>query len=66
VQRFGFDTAHALVPDGPLLENADGKAVPIAAGEAVFWAAAEEHEAVTEHGLTALVLEADGLRPPAG
>ena len=42
---------------------ADGEPEPISAGEAVFWSAGEVHEAVSEHGLTALVLEGDGLRP---
>ena len=42
----------------------DGELEPIAAGEAVFWSAGEEHETVSEGGLTALVLEAEGLSPP--
>jgi quercetin dioxygenase-like cupin family protein len=41
----------------------DGAFEPIDAGEAVFWAAGEEHETVTDGGLTALVLEANGLEP---
>jgi quercetin dioxygenase-like cupin family protein len=40
-----------------------GEPEAIVAGEAVFWAAGEEHEAETEEGLTALVLEAEGLQP---
>jgi hypothetical protein len=38
--------------------------MPIRAGETVFWAQGEEHENVTDHGLTALIVEAAGLRPP--
>jgi quercetin dioxygenase-like cupin family protein len=34
---------------------------PIEAGEAVFWQAGEEHETKTADGLTALVIEGDGL-----
>jgi hypothetical protein len=36
---------------------------PIGPGEAVFWVAGEEHETETDTGLTALILEADGLQP---
>jgi quercetin dioxygenase-like cupin family protein len=45
------------------VSGADGEFEPIAAGEAVFWPAGEEHETVSERGLTALVLEADQLEP---
>lgn len=45
------------------VSGADGEFQPIAAGEAVFWDAGEDHETRTELGLTALVLEADALRP---
>jgi hypothetical protein len=30
---------------------------------AVFWQAGEEHETKTEAGLTALIIEGDGLEP---
>ena len=33
----------------------------IEAGEAVFWEAGEEHETKTAEGLTALIIEGDGL-----
>ena len=36
---------------------------PIEAGEAVFWQAGEEHEVKTATGLTALIIEGDGLEP---
>lgn len=36
---------------------------PIEAGEAVFWQAGEEHETKSEAGLTALIIEGDGLEP---
>lgn len=41
---------------------------PIAAGEAVFWREGEEHETKTMGGLTALIIEGQGLvpfQPPA-
>jgi quercetin dioxygenase-like cupin family protein len=47
------------------VSGADGKPEPIAAGEAVFWSSGEEHETVSDRGLTAVVLEAEGLEPPA-
>jgi quercetin dioxygenase-like cupin family protein len=34
---------------------------PIGAGEAVFWKEGEEHEVKTEAGLTALIIEGEGL-----
>jgi quercetin dioxygenase-like cupin family protein len=34
---------------------------PIEAGEAVFWQPGEEHETKTADGLTALIIEGDGL-----
>jgi quercetin dioxygenase-like cupin family protein len=46
------------------VSGGDGAFQPIAAGEAVFWDAGEEHETVSDGGLTALVLEAAELRPP--
>jgi hypothetical protein len=45
------------------VSGADGVGEPVAAGEAVYWVAGEEHETRTETGLTALVLEGDGLVP---
>ena len=36
---------------------------PIEAGEAVFWQRGEEHEVKTATGLTALIIEGDGLEP---
>jgi quercetin dioxygenase-like cupin family protein len=53
----------AVLEGTGLVSGADGEFQPIAAGEAVFWAAGEEHETRTEEGLTALVLEGDGLEP---
>jgi quercetin dioxygenase-like cupin family protein len=41
----------------------DGVLEPIRAGEAVFWTEGEEHETLTDVGMTALVLEAPGLEP---
>lgn len=40
-----------------------GVAEPIGAGEAVFWSAGEEHETTTTAGLTALIIEGEGLEP---
>ena len=45
------------------VSGAEGVAQPIAAGEAVFWHAGEEHETTSAAGLTALILEGDGLEP---
>jgi quercetin dioxygenase-like cupin family protein len=52
----------AVLEGAGRVSGADGQFQPIAAGEAVFWPAGEEHETETEDGLTALVIEADGLQ----
>ena len=41
----------------------DGVVEPISAGEAVFWQQGEEHETTSAGGLTALIVEGDGLEP---
>ena len=43
------------------VSGAGGVDEPIEAGEAVFWQAGEEHETKTADGLTALIIEGDGL-----
>jgi quercetin dioxygenase-like cupin family protein len=41
----------------------DGERVPVAAGTAIHWAAGEEHEAGSDAGLTAIVVESERLVP---
>jgi quercetin dioxygenase-like cupin family protein len=53
----------AVLEGAGSVSGADGEFQPIAAGEAVFWAAGEQHETRTEEGLTALILEGEGLEP---
>lgn len=53
----------AVVEGSGEVSGADGINEPIAAGEAVYWQAGEEHETRTDTGLTAIVLEAAGLAP---
>jgi quercetin dioxygenase-like cupin family protein len=53
----------AVLEGAGRVSGADGSFQPIGAGEAVFWPAGEEHETQTEEGMTALILEADGLQP---
>jgi quercetin dioxygenase-like cupin family protein len=53
----------AVLDGDGTVSGADGSPVPVSAGDAVYWAAGEEHETVSEHGLTALVLEGDAVRP---
>ncbi len=48
------------------VSGAGGVAEPIKAGEAVFWPAGEEHETKTAVGLTALIVEGNGLEPFRG
>jgi quercetin dioxygenase-like cupin family protein len=56
----------AVLEGSGRVSGADAEFAPIRAGEAVFWAEGEEHEAVTDEGITALVLEAPGLEPFRG
>jgi quercetin dioxygenase-like cupin family protein len=53
----------AVLDGDGTVSGADGTPVQLAAGDAVYWAAGEEHETATERGLTALVLEGDAVRP---
>ncbi len=45
------------------MSGSDGVAQPIGPGEAVFWEVGEEHETTSATGLTALILEGEGLEP---
>jgi quercetin dioxygenase-like cupin family protein len=45
------------------VSGASGVAEPIGPGEAVFWSEGEEHETTSAAGLTALIVEGDGLAP---
>jgi quercetin dioxygenase-like cupin family protein len=51
----------AVLEGSGSVSGEDGEPQPISAGEAVFWSAGEEHETVSEEGLTALLLEGAGL-----
>lgn len=63
----GYGVADLAVLEGSgAVTGADGNSEPIS-GEAVFWMQGEEHETTSVGGMTALLLEADGLmtfRPP--
>jgi quercetin dioxygenase-like cupin family protein len=56
----GSQILAVLVGSGEV-SGASGAKEPIAAGEAVFWQAGEEHELRSAEGLTALIIEGDGL-----
>ena len=58
-----FPQILAVLEGAGRVSGGDGVFQPIAAGEAVFWTAGEEHETQTDTGLTALILEAEGLQP---
>jgi quercetin dioxygenase-like cupin family protein len=51
----------AVLDGSGAVSGADGIEEPIAAGEAVFWGQGEEHEMKSAHGLTALIVEGQGL-----
>jgi quercetin dioxygenase-like cupin family protein len=58
-----FPQILALLEGSGRVSGTDGRFQPIGPGEAVFWTEGEVHEAVTDEGMTALVLEATGLEP---
>jgi quercetin dioxygenase-like cupin family protein len=45
------------------VSGADREFQELAAGEAVFWSAGEDHETRSASGLTALIIEGPGLQP---
>ena len=45
------------------VRGAEAQWVAIQAGQAAFWQAGEGHETTTERGLTAIVIEGEGLEP---
>jgi quercetin dioxygenase-like cupin family protein len=56
-------TILAVLEGSGHVTGASGVAEPIAASEAVFWELGEEHEITSVDGLTALIVEGDGLEP---
>ena len=53
----------AVLEGSGRVSGADGDFESIRAGQAVFWSEGEEHEIVSDEGMTALVLEGPGLEP---
>ena len=54
----------AVVDGRGWVSGADGEPHAVAAGQAAFWEAGEEHETWTDEGLTAMVIESEeALRP---
>jgi hypothetical protein len=43
------------------VSGADGEVHALGAGEAVWWETGEEHETWTDDGLTAIVIEGEGV-----
>ena len=56
-----YPQVFAVLEGSGHVSGADGVEEPIEAGEAVFWRAGEEHETTSPDGLTALIIEGDGL-----
>ncbi len=53
----------AVVAGSGWVSGSDGREEPIEAGIAVFWETGESHETRTDDGLTAIILEGEGVRP---
>jgi hypothetical protein len=56
-----FPQVLAVLDGSGEVSGADGVVESIAAGEAVFWHKGEEHETTSDAGLTALIIEGEGL-----
>jgi quercetin dioxygenase-like cupin family protein len=56
-----FPQILAVLEGSGEVSGADGVDRAIEAGEAVFWRQGEEHETKSEVGLTALIIEGEGL-----
>lgn len=55
------DQALVVLTGDALVSGDDGQLVETKPGQVVLWRAGEDHETRSRHGLTALILEADGL-----
>jgi quercetin dioxygenase-like cupin family protein len=53
----------AVIEGSGEVSGPSGVGEPIEAGEAVFWETGEEHETTTSGGLTAVIIEGEGLVP---
>ena len=53
----------AVVAGSGWVSGPDGREEEIVAGRAAFWAAGESHETRTHAGMTAIVLEGEGVAP---
>jgi quercetin dioxygenase-like cupin family protein len=51
----------AVLEGEGLVSGGTGEFEAIAAGDAVFWSAGEEHETRSDYGMTAVIVEARGL-----
>ena len=51
----------AIVAGAGVVSGGDGVEHVVGVGDAAVWEAGEEHETRTDDGLTAVVIEADGL-----
>ena len=56
-----FPQVLAVLEGDGEVSGADGLTAPITAGEAVYWGKGEEHEMTSATGLTALIIEGEGL-----
>lgn len=59
--RAATDQMFAAVEGEGWVRGSASERIPIEAGQAVFWESGEEHEAGTDTGLVAIVVEGEGL-----
>ena len=57
------DQLFVVVDGAGWAKGADGERIPVSAGTAIHWDAGEEHESGSDSGLTAIVVESEGLVP---
>ena len=57
------DQVFVVVDGSGWVRGADGEQTTIGVGTAVYWSAGEEHESGSDEGMTAIVIEAERIRP---
>jgi quercetin dioxygenase-like cupin family protein len=57
----GVHQLFAVLSGSGWVSGADGEREPVSPGDVVVWEPGEDHESGTEDGMTAIVVEAEGL-----
>jgi quercetin dioxygenase-like cupin family protein len=63
--RAGLPQLFCVISGSGWVQGGDGSEFAISGGEAVYWASGEWHATRTDHGLTAVIVQAEALDPAA-